>query len=67
METEQDLSLALGWVDRRSDESRTTASALRLSCYIVAIIDDIMRPNMAYRILNIAASFSATMFWPNFQ
>jgi hypothetical protein len=31
--------------NRRSDESRTTASALPLSCYIV---DDVTRPNMAY-------------------
>jgi hypothetical protein len=31
--------------NRRSDESRTTASALRLSCYI---IDDVTRPNTAY-------------------
>jgi hypothetical protein len=32
-------------LDRRSDESRTIASALTLSCYIV---DDVRRPNMAY-------------------
>jgi hypothetical protein len=44
--------------NRRSDESRTTATALRLSCYIV---DDVTRPNMA------ASSFSATLFWPNLQ
>jgi hypothetical protein len=31
--------------NRRSDESRTTASALPLSCYIV---DDVTMPNVAY-------------------
>jgi hypothetical protein len=31
--------------NRRADESRTTASAQRLSCYVV---DDVTRPNMAY-------------------
>jgi hypothetical protein len=34
--------------NRRSDESRTTASALRLSCYIIDDVNDVTRPNMAY-------------------
>jgi hypothetical protein len=36
------ILVAMHATNRRSDESRMTASALRLSCYIVT------RPNMAY-------------------
>jgi hypothetical protein len=41
------LELIQPWTatNRRSDESRTTASARPLTCYIV---DDVTRPNMAY-------------------
>jgi hypothetical protein len=38
-------SFVLTASNRRSNELRTTASALRLSCYIV---DDVTRANMAY-------------------
>jgi hypothetical protein len=56
--------------NRRSDESRTTASAWPLSCYIV---DDVTRPNMANTEYNliilshiVLAKFSITsreIFW----
>jgi hypothetical protein len=40
-----DIAVNVTATNRSPDESRTTASALRLSCYIV---DDVTRPNTAY-------------------